>query len=89
MHVSPNTAETSCVGASCSTHSKDQDKSIVEDSRKIGNVKNDGQKRGKEREAADEKRKRGEEESMPPVSHPLSQPESSQPLEGMDESSIP
>ncbi|XP_050933961.1 melanoma inhibitory activity protein 2 isoform X3 [Lates calcarifer] len=76
-------AETSCVGASCSTHSKDQDKSIVEDSRKIGNVKNDGQKRGKEREAADEKRKRGEEESMPPVSHPLSQPESSQPLEGI------
>lgn len=109
MHVFPNTAEASCVGASCSTHGKAQEMTTEEDPSKLEDlsvtldnkiqrdermdVANDGQKRGKGRETADEKREEkdqgSEEERVPPASRPHNQPGSPQPVEGMDYSGIP
>ncbi|XP_039993102.1 melanoma inhibitory activity protein 2 isoform X3 [Xiphias gladius] len=96
-------AEASCVGASCSTHGKAQEMTTEEDPSKLEDlsvtldnkiqrdermdVANDGQKRGKGRETADEKREEkdqgSEEERVPPASRPHNQPGSPQPVEGV------
>uniref|UniRef100_A0A3B4V148 MIA SH3 domain ER export factor 2 n=1 Tax=Seriola dumerili TaxID=41447 RepID=A0A3B4V148_SERDU len=89
-------AEASCVGASCSTNSKDQEMTTEDDSSKTEDpsvaldsdiqrdegmdVENDGQKRGKERETDVKRKEKGEGSKE---YRPHNEPGSPQPPEGV------